>query len=337
MKYQLGISLLLIVFIFALPWLTAPDVQSPPAQELPALEPAPSAPPTGGDRGVLLRVLIGSRVQEMDMASYLAGVVRAEMPASFETEALKAQAVAARTYTLYKMENGGSPNHPQADACDDVTCCKAYRSAEAAAAAWGESAAVYEARIAAAVAETDGLCVLWEGRPILAVFHSSSPGMTRASADVWSSALPYLQSVPSPEDATSVPDYRARMSFTAAGLRELLLQALPDAQLEGRSCDWFTNIRRASSGVVESLAVGGQEITGAALRTALGLRSASFTVNFEGFEVDFTTTGYGHGVGMSQYGANGLAGEGKTFRQILSWYYTGTEVEPYIPAAAGAY
>ena len=330
-------SLLLIFLLFFLPWLwgeptagadkepdTPPPAGDAPLQE-PPTEPEPEKPDST-DRNTLLRVLAGGKLQQMDMQSYLLGVVRAEMPASFEEEALKAQAVAARTYVLHKIAGGGSANHPEADACDDITCCQAYKSEEDAASDWGEHAADYEAKIRRAVEETDGECVLYEGAPVLAVFHSSSAGSTQDAASVWSASLPYLTAVETPESEDTVPGYRSTARFPAAELKERLLAALPDAKLEGPASNWFTDIRQQSNGTVTGLSVGGVEVGGNQLRTILDLRSACFTISFEENEVVFSVTGYGHGVGMSQYGANVLASGGMGYREILEWYYTGTQV-----------
>lgn len=130
--------------------------------------------------------------------------------------------MAARTYVRYHMENGGTANHPEADVCGDSTCCQAYLSAEQAAANWGDKAEEYEAKIDQAVAETDGECVLYGGKPILAAFHSSSAGTTQDAANVWSSSLPYLQSVTSPENEDTVPNYRSSASFSASALKATL-------------------------------------------------------------------------------------------------------------------
>lgn len=342
MGKQVGIALILTALVFFLPWLwggdgAAAQPEIPPADDTVQpmeADPVPQ-PPAGVDASTSLTVLIGGELKQMDMASYLVGVVRAEMPASFEEEALKAQAVAARTYTLYKMENGGSANHPQADACDDITCCKAYLSAEDAAAAWGDEAAVWEEKIEKAVADTDGECVLYQGEPVLAVFHSSSAGRTQDAAAVWSQSLPYLQSVESPENEDTVPGYRSQASFQTGQLRDLLLEALPEAELEGSPSNWFTNMKVQENGSVTSLAVGGVSVSGSRLRTILGLRSTCFTLSFSGDQVVFSVTGYGHGVGMSQYGANVLASSGMDYREILAWYYTGTTVEQYRPQRLG--
>ncbi len=324
-SFMLAAALTVLLFLF--PWLwAAPEAsgEAPPQTEEEQAETV-----TVHDSARTLKVLIGGEVTEMDMETYLRGVVRAEMPASFEEEALKAQAVAARTYTLYKMEGGGSANHPEADACDDVNCCKAYKSQEDAAADWGMSSALYEEKIRRAVADTDGEVVLYEGHPVLAVFHSSSAGATRNVEDVWQQALPYLRSVASPENADAVPNYYSKAAFTLTEFKELFIAQYPTANLSGTPSNWFSNIHQDVNGAVESLQVGGITVTGGQLRSLLGLRSANFTISFTDDTVEFSVTGYGHGVGMSQYGANVLAQEGKTYREILTYYYTGTTVEVY--------
>lgn len=344
MKKYIITTLVLLALVFFVPWLggeseakpLVPDETPPQENEVPNENGEPQSAPvvehiTTGERdgARIITVLLDGQVVEMDLGSYLVGVVRAEMPASFEMEALKAQAVAARTYTLYKIVGGGSENHPDADTCTDINCCKAYKSEAESAVLWGERAAEYEEKIRAAVTQTDGECVLYGGAPALTVFHSSSAGRTMDAQDVWSSAVPYLVSVSSPETEETVPGFHSRASFPAAQLRSILLEALPQAQLTGNASNWFTNMRQQENGTVTALCVGGVEVGGNRLRTILGLRSACFTLAFEGDNVVFYVTGYGHGVGMSQYGANVLAAGGMNYRDILAWYYTDTEVGVY--------
>ena len=315
MGKHIGVSLLLLFLLFFLPWLwgepSPAAEEEPPAPPPPASDAAPlpeeeTSGEPGIDRSRTLNVLVGGKLQQMDMAGYLMGVVRAEMPASF---------------------------HLEADACDDITCCQAYKSAQDAAAEWGEKASENEEKIRRAVEETDGQCALYEGRPVLAVFHSSSAGTTQDAAAVWSGSLPYLQSVETPESEETVPNYRSTASFQAGELKDRLQAALPEASLGGSPSNWFTNIQQQPGGTVTALTVGGVEVGGNQLRTILDLRSACFTIAFEGDTVTFSVTGYGHGVGMSQYGANVLAQGGMDYREILSWYYTGASVEPYGDAA----
>ena len=294
-----------------------------------AAEPEPAAPETAAvhhDRDVTLTIQDGDTTEQMTLERYLTGVVRGEMPASFEMEALRAQAAAERSYVYYQLAAGRKDAHPDADFCTDHTCCSAYLSETAAREKWGGDFAPWNTRVEQAVSDTDGQVVLYNGRPILAVFHSSSAGRTAAAGDVWSGDLPYLVSVDSPEGEETVPNYYSTVTFTAAEAKEKLLAAHPELKLSGTPDRWFGAAAENGSGRVETVSVGGTDIEGTELRRIFGLRSACFTVAADGESVTFRVTGYGHGVGMSQYGANQLAREGKTWQEILEWYYTGATV-----------
>ena len=295
----------------------------------PAAEPEPAAPETAAvhhDRDVTLTIQDGDTTEQMTLERYLTGVVRGEMPASFEMEALRAQAAAERSYVYYQLAAGRKDAHPDADFCTDHTCCSAYLSETAAREKWGGDFAPWNTRVEQAVSDTDGQVVLYNGRPILAVFHSSSAGHTAAAGDVWSGDLPYLVSVDSPEGEETVPNYYSTVTFTAAEAKEKLLAAHPELKLSGTPDRWFGAAAENGSGRVETVSVGGTDIEGTELRRIFGLRSACFTVAADSESVTFRVTGYGHGVGMSQYGANQLAREGKTWQEILEWYYTGATV-----------
>ena len=285
-------------------------------------EPLASARDRG--RAVRLQKTDGT-IEELTMADYLWGVVAAEMPASFEEEALKAQACAARTYTVLKQESG-SEKHPGADICGDSTCCQAYVERTAAEARWGLNAVEYGEKIDRAVAETDGLGILYQGEPIQALFFSSAPGKTVDAVEVWGRSVDYLTSVDSPE-GEEVPNYHSQVVLSAQEVKDLTLAAYPGADLSGDPGTWFGEAFRNQGGTVSSLLLGGVTLTGGQARTLFSLRSAAFTVTWDGTNFTFDVTGYGHGVGMSQYGANAMAKEGKNFRDILTWYYTGTTVE----------
>lgn len=295
----------------------------------PAAEPEPAAPETAAvhhDRDVTLTIQDGGTTEQMTLERYLTGVVRGEMPAAFEMEALRAQAAAERSYVYYQLAAGRKDAHPDADFCTDHTCCSAYLSETAAREKWGGDFAPWNTRVEQAVSDTDGQVVLYNGRPILAVFHSSSAGRTAAAGDVWSGDLPYLVSVDSPEGEETVPNYYSTVTFTAAEAKEKLLAAYPELKLSGTPDRWFGAAAENGSGRVETVSVGGTDIEGTELRRIFGLRSACFTVEADSESVTFRVTGYGHGVGMSQYGANQLAREGKTWQEILEWYYTGATV-----------
>ena len=317
-KYAAG--LVLTVLLFGGAYLAAGG---------PAAEPEPAAPETAAvhhDRDVTLTIQDGDTTEQMTLERYLTGVVRGEMPASFEMEALRAQAAAERSYVYYQLAAGRKDAHPDADFCTDHTCCSAYLSETAAREKWGGDFAPWNTRVEQAVSDTDGQVVLYNGRPILAVFHSSSAGRTAAAGDVWSGDLPYLVSVDSPEGEETVPNYYSTVTFTAAEAKEKLLAAHPELKLSGTPDRWFGAAAENGSGRVETVSVGGTDIEGTELRRIFGLRSACFTVAADSESVTFRVTGYGHGVGMSQYGANQLAREGKTWKEILEWYYTGATV-----------
>ena len=299
-------------------------VQLPNGEAALPIDRTPEASPTGvRDKGRAVRLLTKEgAVAELTMADYLWGVVAAEMPASFEPEALKAQACAARTYTVI-LQNGNK--HPEADICGDSTCCQAYIDRSAAEARWGLNAREYGEKIDQAVADTDGLGILYEGKPIQALFFSSAPGKTVDAVEVWGNPVAYLKSVDSPE-GDEVPNYHSQAVLGAEEVKSLTLNAYPGADLTGDPSSWFGEASRNEGGGVISIPLGGVTLTGGQVRSLFSLRSACFTVAWDGTQFTFDVTGYGHGVGMSQYGANAMAKAGSPFRDILTWYYTGTEV-----------
>ena len=288
--------------------------------------PAETAASTGIDEETTIRVLVGDQVETMNLGDYLWGVLAAEMPAAFEEEALKAQAVAARSETLYRQTNP-SANHPNADVCTDYTCCQAYLTAEEAEAKWGTLAEEYTEKLRRAVSATDGVVVKYEGEIVQAVFHSSSDGHTLAASEVWGGDLPYLQEVSSPE-GEEVPNYYSVVTVDPEAFRQTILSEVPDAVLGEDPAAWEINLNYNDNGTLTTVTVGGQALAATRVRTLFGLRSARFTVEIGAEGVTFYVTGYGHGVGMSQYGANAMAKEGKTYMEILNWYYTGVTVEP---------
>lgn len=314
MKRILFLSLLLI-FASTL-W----DALSP---EVPAPQP-PQSETARYDSKIFFTVKTDQGIETVCMDSYLPGVVAGEMPASFETQALMAQAVAARTYILHRMENG-SANHPDADICNNPACCKAYVSDADMQKNWGEQYAAYCEKISAAAANTDGQYLTYEGHLIEAVFHASSAGATEASASIWN-ARPYLVSVDSPETEADVPNYVSQVDLSPDLLKQQLLSADPNLSFPADPAAWLTDISRNESGRVQTVTICGSTFSGAQLRSLLGLRSTSFSADYENGTFTFTVTGHGHGVGMSQYGANVFAKQGLDYRQILVHYYPNTQL-----------
>jgi stage II sporulation protein D len=282
---------------------------------------------TNTDDNIIVTVLHGDNILEMSMHDYLIGVLSAEMPATFETEALKAQAIAARTYTIYRMNIEPSSAHPDTNVCTDSKCCKAYSSLNDLRDKWGENYENYLTKISNAVTETDGMCIVYDGQPILAVFHSSSSGMTENSENVWGGSIPYLQSVKSMEATEEIPKYTSTATIAQTDFIETMKSQYPDISLPEDPNEWFSNAEYTESGRLYCIDIGGITVKGTVLRSLFDLRSTTLSIEINDNDIVFTTTGYGHGVGMSQYGANSLAEQGYSSEEIIKWYYTGVELE----------
>jgi stage II sporulation protein D len=255
-------------------------------------------------------------VEKIEINRYLTGVVLAEMPAAFESEALKAQAVAARTYTMKADLTGGK--HGAGVLCDASGCCQGYVSTEEYLAGGGTPENLE--KVKAAVMETDSLVLEYEGELIEAVYFSSSGGKTESALEVWGADFPYLQSVESPGEEAA--NYENRSLIMDAGLFwENLGIPMPDDPE-----DWFSDVAYTDGGGVEHITIGGRKFSGTQLREILTLPSTVFTMSTDGTDIFITTKGYGHRVGLSQYGANAMAKAGSSSREILSHYYPGTKL-----------
>lgn len=310
------LSLVLVILSLCIPWLF---VQLQPEEPPPAETSAAFRP----DAQTTLTVLRDGETVTVTMAEWLPGVLAAEMPASFEPEALRAQAVAARSYIADRAAHR-TDRHPDADICSDYACCCAWSPEETLRENWGSDADKNMARIQDAVAATDGQYLVYDGAPIRAVFHSSSAGATEDSAALWGGALPYLVSVSSPETADSVPNYISSVDISADDFRTTLQEAYPDCILSEDAADWLGEAVQDDSGRVATQQIGSLTLTGAQVRSLFSLRSAAYTAEYTDGVFHFTTTGYGHGVGMSQYGANVMAKDGSSYADILAHYYPGT-------------
>lgn len=332
MKRIFAFSAFCIALSFALPLLLVPahagesDAPEQGGEQLSEAREsaAPDMKSAVYDADMQLSVLTNGETVEMSMAEYLPMALAGEMPASFEPEALKAQAVALRTYALYCAKNRKS-THAGADVCAEAGCCCACADESALRESWKDGFETYYAKIRDAVLETDGQYLVYESEPILAAFHSSSFGQTESSADIWS-ARPYLVSVSSPETETEVTNLVTSVELTAQELRRAVMSAAPDCELSDNPEGWLGEIRRFDSGRVKSVELGGVELSGTAVRAMLSLRSTDFDIDYSGGVFVFTVRGYGHGVGMSQYGANIMAGTGAGYAEILEHYYPGAEL-----------
>lgn len=259
-------------------------------------------------------------VSTMTADEYIFGVVAAEMPALYEPEALKAQAVAAYTLACRRRADNKEKSY---DLTTDYTVDQSYISKADAEKRWGDKAAEYSKKIETAVAEVKNLVITYDGEPITAVYHAISSGRTEDSRDIWGGSLPYLKPVASPGDKLS-PDYISEVRVTAEELQKKLGD---ECKLSGEPAAYFGEPKCTESGSVITVPVCGTDISGGKIRSIFDLRSLNYSVKYTDGNFIFTVRGYGHGVGMSQYGANYMAKQGSGFKEILTYYYTGCKVE----------
>ena len=258
-----------------------------------------------------------AEIRTMGLNDYLVCVLLREMPASFELEALKAQAVVARTYTLRRHELTGK--HTGAAVCTNSDCCQGYYDIEEYMSNGGSPESVQ--KIQQAVSMTDGLVLRYEGDLIDATYFSCSGGMTEDAKAVWGREIPYLQSTQSPGEENAA-HYLDTVTFSVKDFLALL-------DINEVSMAQIGDIRYTEGGGVDSISVCGKQFKGTQFRQILGLRSTAFVISVVGDTVTVTTKGFGHRVGMSQYGADAMAVGGSTFAEILAHYYKGTQLVTY--------
>jgi len=264
--------------------------------------------------------LIDGEPQQMALEEFLIGVVAAEMPASFPEDALAAQSVAARSYICVASPLlGGSNRHGEAVVCNDPSCCQAWISEEERAARWGEKAEENSKKIISALKKTYGNILTYEGEPVSSPYFSTCGGMTESAANVWGNDCPWLISVECDWDSEA-PSYISEAEFSLKEAAEILDVSVP-------AVSTMTVISQTSGGRVAEVDIGGERKSGSEMRTIFGLKSTSFTIEAEGDKIMFSVKGYGHGVGLCQYGSGGMAKAGYSFEEILDHYYTDTKLK----------
>ena len=264
-------------------------------------------------------------VEELDLDTYLLGVVSSEMPANFEQEALNAQALVARTYTIYKIINGSK--HQNADICDDSTCCQAWISKEARFEKWNnEERESNWDKIENAVNTTKGKIITYDGKPINAFFHSNSGGTTDTATNVWGGEnYPYLQAVEtSGEEAYT--QYASEVSVTKEQFISKIKEYHSDFEIDFNKDKQIEILEYTDGDRIKTIKIGNLNLSGVEVRKIFGLKSAKFQIDIEKNNIKISVIGYGHGVGMSQTGADSLAKQGKKHEEIIKHYYTGVEI-----------
>lgn len=270
-----------------------------------------------------------NKIEEIKLDQYLYGVVSAEMPVDFEMEALKAQAIVARTYTMYKIVNNNK-KHGDADICDDSNCCQAWISKEDRLARWPEEKREENwKKIVEAVDSTAGKIVTYEGKPINAFFHSNSGGKTELPINVWGgSGYPYLQTVETAGEE-NYTDYQSEVELTKQELIDKIKQTHSDIVLDVNNNDEIRIIDYTESGRAKNVKFGSVILSGVEVRKIFGLRSTNFNIEINNNNVKFIVIGYGHGVGLSQTGSDSLAKQGKNAEEIIKHFYQGVEIINY--------
>lgn len=278
------------------------------------------------DEKLLVYLTQEDRLVQMTPEGYVCGVVAAEMPAQYHLEALKAQAVAARTRVLWQQLQGGCALHPGADICTDSSHCQGYATLDECREKWGASYEAYRDRLIRAEQETAGQWIAYEDEPITVLYHASSGGKTENVQTVFAEKLPYLVSVESEEDETA-SGFQQELTVPFEKMAEQLGTLIPDAQISPETIQRTLAIGGyTESGRVSHMQINGKLIDAVDFRNALGLRSTWFSMAMNEDGVTFYQRGYGHGVGMSQTGANQMAASGKNYVQILQHYYTGVDI-----------
>ncbi|MCH5350146.1 MAG: stage II sporulation protein D [Oscillospiraceae bacterium] len=283
----------------------------------------------------ILKVLdfTSGQVLDIPMQDYVIGAILAEMPATYHPEALKAQAVAARTYAVRQREKQRISPDPElmgADISNDSTKYQAYFTTAQAKEFYGSGYDTYFQKAADAVDATDKLVLYYDEEPIVAAFHAISGGMTESAEVIWGSPVDYLVPADSSADMDA-PSYPDEKIFTAKEFRSIIKKVYPEADLSAPADEWVTINETSPSGTVTEMTVGTVTLKGTEFRSLFSLRSANFTVSCNAGSRQFciSTKGYGHGVGMSQYGANAMAENGSDFEEILLHYYKGVEIKEY--------
>ena len=264
-------------------------------------------------------------VENININEYLCNVVSAEMPANFDKEALKAQAVVARTYTIYKVLN---KKHENADICDDSSCCQAWISKEDRFNKWEENSRESNwEKICDSVYSTSGKIITYDNKPINAFFHSNSGGITELPVNVWGGTnYPYLQSVEtSGEDGYK--QYLSEINLTYDELLNKLKEKYPDIEIDLNDNESIKILEYTESKRVKTIKLGNHNLSGVEARTIFGLKSTKFEVEKNDNNIKFKVIGNGHGVGMSQTGADAMAKSGASFEDIIKHFYKDVEIK----------
>ena len=262
-------------------------------------------------------------VEEIPLDEYIVNVVAAEMPVDYELEALKAQAIVARTYTMYKITC--DKKHENADICDDFNCCQAWISKEDRFNKWDDRKQENWNKLVQAVNETKGKYILYDNKVINAFFHSNSSGKTEKPEDVWGGSLPYLTTVETSGEE-NYSSYKSEVSFTKDEFEKILNEKYSTFKINFEDVNEISVLEYTDSGRVRKIKIGNMEFSGVEIRKMFSLKSTNFIVKILDDKIIFSVLGYGHGVGLSQTGSDALAKQGYTADEIIKHFYKNIEI-----------
>lgn len=328
MKHYLGVFLGMAFFIMAIPCFSFAGISPKSTVAASSLVSSSNGQAEGSKEVFSIYHHKTKTVETLSAADYIKRVVAAEMPAHYHTEALKAQAVAAHSYAIkMKKQQQTSPTAELkgADISTDPATSQSYMTIEEIKAFYGDQFEANYKKISDAVDAVINQVILYEEEPIAAAFHAISGGTTEDAANIWGGALPYLKPVLSDGDQLS-PDYQAEVTLTRDEVKQKLSSAFPNLSFPDDPKSWMVIQSMTASKSVKEVSVCGKTVSGSELRSALGLSSPYFSLTYADDSFTFQTKGKGHGVGMSQYGADYLARQGKTYDEILTYYYQGVTV-----------
>ncbi len=320
-----GIFLTLIVVVFSLLAIPLSALSNTTDKATPTLKEESSVSYTKTEKidyEQKIKVLKDGNVYEYSITDYIFGVVAAEMPALYEPEALKAQAVAAYTFACYKKNSSGDEGY---DISADPNVAQCFISRDEALLRWGDKATEYEKKINSCISAVQNQMLTYDDKPIFAAYHAISAGTTNNCEDVWSKSLPYLVSVNSDGDCQA-ENYLTQVTFSSEEIAKKL-ESLTAAH--GEAANFFGDIVTTDNGYVKQINYCGKKTTGSNVSKLLGLRSSNFSIDYSNDVFTFSVKGYGHGVGMSQTGADYLAKQGYSYHEILQHYYPGTKLENF--------
>ncbi len=305
--------------------------QKTPAPSVPADVPVsarPTTPPEQPLTGAVFRVLCGDEVVTLTEDDFLFRLLAMELSPNSHEEALKAQAVASYTYYARRRQAQIDKPDPALMGADFASPKENFPTAYTETALrkqWGDAYEANRQKLTEAIAAVKGVTITHDGKLIDACYHAISCGNTEDAETVWGAAIPYLQAVASPGDRLA-PTYASQVTLSATEVKNILLAEQPDLTLRDDPAAWFGAPILSDAGTVAQQPVGNVQLAGTRIRQLFGLRSAAFTVTCDGTDFTFAVKGYGHGVGMSQYGADYLARQGYSYEEILHYYYTDVTV-----------